>query len=74
MTVDPITRRLALAALRLSVLAIGFSGARALPRVPGFTRLAQWVGAEEGGECEGAVVRAVNEAFEALVAAGEVEL
>lgn len=74
MTVDPITRRLALAALRLSVFAIGFSGSRAVARAPGFARLAQWVGAEDGGECDAAVARAVDDACVALVAAGEVEL
>ncbi len=70
---DPITRRLALAALRLSVFALGFSGSRAVARHPSFARLAQWVGAEEGGECEVAVGRALNDAHVALVAAGEVE-
>ncbi len=70
---DPITRRLALAALRLSIFALGFSGSRTLAMSDHFARLAAWVGAKVGMTNEEAVERAMRETVAALVEAGAVK-
>lgn len=70
---DPITRRLALAALRLSVFALGFSGSRMVSRHHAFAALARWVGADVGEECGEQAGEAMREAVAALVEVGEVK-